>query len=230
MTCRVLKIARQPYYRWLLCPITDADLVEAYRANALFDAASPAMLYARRQSTCTGLVWGYFGGNVTKCDGLQTTIADSTVSLTASATNYITAKKDDGAVYCSTSTTAWNSADYWRLYVVTTSASAATNYTDEREIARMTGLGTGPFDPDRAAVAIGREAGANHHRLRNGHGDPHGARIVQGQQRFAGHRHVTEGHRHLGNDPGVRRRHHEQSRLGPGGARLGDLGIDLGLG
>ncbi len=38
VTCRVLKIARQPYYRWLLCPVTDADLTEAYRANALFDA------------------------------------------------------------------------------------------------------------------------------------------------------------------------------------------------
>ena len=38
VTCRVLKIARQPYYRWLACPVTDADLVEAYRANALFDA------------------------------------------------------------------------------------------------------------------------------------------------------------------------------------------------
>ena len=38
VTCRVLNIARQPYYRWLLCPVTDADLMEAYRANALFDA------------------------------------------------------------------------------------------------------------------------------------------------------------------------------------------------
>ena len=38
VTCRVLKIARQPYYRWLEQPVTDADLVEAYRANALFDA------------------------------------------------------------------------------------------------------------------------------------------------------------------------------------------------
>ncbi|OAN27781.1 integrase [Mycolicibacterium iranicum] len=38
MTCRVLKLARQPYYRWLAEPITDAELVEAYRANALFDA------------------------------------------------------------------------------------------------------------------------------------------------------------------------------------------------
>ncbi len=38
VTCRVLKIARQPYYRWLQAPVTDAELVEAYRANALFDA------------------------------------------------------------------------------------------------------------------------------------------------------------------------------------------------
>jgi len=38
VTCRVLNIARQPYYRWLAQPVTDAELVEAYRANALFDA------------------------------------------------------------------------------------------------------------------------------------------------------------------------------------------------
>ncbi|MBU8830560.1 IS3 family transposase [Mycolicibacterium goodii] len=38
VTCRVLKLARQPFYRWLANPITDAELVEAYRANALFDA------------------------------------------------------------------------------------------------------------------------------------------------------------------------------------------------
>ena len=34
----MLKLARQPYYRWLANPISDAELVEAYRANALFDA------------------------------------------------------------------------------------------------------------------------------------------------------------------------------------------------
>ncbi|AOD20929.1 integrase [Rhodococcus sp. p52] len=38
VTCRVLGIARQPYYRWLADPVTDAELEEAYRANALFDA------------------------------------------------------------------------------------------------------------------------------------------------------------------------------------------------
>ncbi|MDT9594871.1 IS3 family transposase [Nocardioides zeae] len=38
VTCRVLKIARQPYYRWLAAPVTAPELEEAYRANALFDA------------------------------------------------------------------------------------------------------------------------------------------------------------------------------------------------
>lgn len=38
LTCRVLKLARQPYYRWLDKPVGDAVLEEAYRANALFDA------------------------------------------------------------------------------------------------------------------------------------------------------------------------------------------------
>ena len=38
MTCRVLKLSRQPYYRWLKAPVTDAAVVEAYRANALYDA------------------------------------------------------------------------------------------------------------------------------------------------------------------------------------------------
>ncbi|MBK6302167.1 MAG: IS3 family transposase [Actinomycetales bacterium] len=38
VTCRVLKIARAPYYRWLANPVTDADWVAAHRGNALFDA------------------------------------------------------------------------------------------------------------------------------------------------------------------------------------------------
>ncbi|MGV9192751.1 IS3 family transposase [Microbacterium sp. MC2] len=38
VTCRVLKLSRQPYYRWLADPITTSEVVEAYRANALFDA------------------------------------------------------------------------------------------------------------------------------------------------------------------------------------------------
>ena len=38
VTCRVLKLCRQNYYRWLACPVTDAELAEAWLANAIFDA------------------------------------------------------------------------------------------------------------------------------------------------------------------------------------------------
>ncbi|MFI6653821.1 IS3 family transposase [Streptomyces sp. NPDC050529] len=38
VACRVLKLARQPLYRWLDKPVTDAAVEEAYRSNALFDA------------------------------------------------------------------------------------------------------------------------------------------------------------------------------------------------
>jgi len=38
VTCRVLNISRQPYYRWLNQPVTDAEWDQAHLANAVFDA------------------------------------------------------------------------------------------------------------------------------------------------------------------------------------------------
>ena len=38
VSLRVLKLSRQPYYRWRKQQFTESELVEAYRANALFDA------------------------------------------------------------------------------------------------------------------------------------------------------------------------------------------------
>ena len=35
VACRVLKLARQPCYRWLRDPVTRAEFTEAYRADAL---------------------------------------------------------------------------------------------------------------------------------------------------------------------------------------------------
>ena len=67
VTCRVLKIARQPYCRWLACPITDVEWDEAHLANAVFDAhrddpefgyrflADEVRLAGRR--TCDRTVW-----------------------------------------------------------------------------------------------------------------------------------------------------------------------------
>lgn len=68
-------------------------------ANALFDAASPAMLFGRRQSTTSGLVWGYYGGTLPVA-GAPTAVANGTVSLVASRTQQIEAG------FVSTTTTA----------------------------------------------------------------------------------------------------------------------------
>ena len=38
VTCRMLKLVRQDYYRWLAVPVTPSELEEAYLSNALFDA------------------------------------------------------------------------------------------------------------------------------------------------------------------------------------------------
>ena len=118
------------------------------QANALYDAASLATLYGRRASTSSGTNFGYYGGNVTKSDGTQTTIANGSLSLTPSSTNYIVAQKSDGVVSASITTTNWNdTANYWRIYSVVVGSATVTSYTDERELGRMTGLGTGLVAP-----------------------------------------------------------------------------------
>jgi putative transposase len=38
VTCRVLRLVRQDYYRWLAVPVTSSELDEAYLSDALFDA------------------------------------------------------------------------------------------------------------------------------------------------------------------------------------------------
>jgi len=38
VSCRVLKLSRQPYYRWLRSPVSDREIMQAYRANAIYDA------------------------------------------------------------------------------------------------------------------------------------------------------------------------------------------------
>jgi putative transposase len=38
VTWRVLKVCRQQYYRWIDCPVTDAELDQAWLTKAVFDA------------------------------------------------------------------------------------------------------------------------------------------------------------------------------------------------
>jgi len=73
VTCRVLNLARAPYYRWLANPVTDADWVAAHRANALFDAHRDDPEFGYRlladeardagQDMCDRTAWAICSGN-----------------------------------------------------------------------------------------------------------------------------------------------------------------------
>jgi len=131
-----------------LDPVTAVSYSKEVLVNALLDAASPATLYGRRASTTSGLTWGYYGGNVTKSDGTLAQIANGTLTLTASATNYAVAQKSDGVVSVASTTTNWNdNANYWRLYQVVAGTATVSSYTDDREIGAMTGLRSGYVAP-----------------------------------------------------------------------------------
>ena len=67
VTCRVLQLARQPYYRWLAGPVGGRELDQAYLASAVFDAHTddPEFGYrlladevrAAGQTGCDRTVW-----------------------------------------------------------------------------------------------------------------------------------------------------------------------------
>ncbi|NDZ12034.1 hypothetical protein C7T35_15490 [Variovorax sp. WS11] len=106
--------------------------------NENFDAVSPAGMYGKRAPATSGLTWGYYGGR-----GFGNSIADGTVALTSSTTNYVVANRSTGAVSVSTSLTNWNDAtNYWRLYLIATGASTITSATDYREFVGVTSITT----------------------------------------------------------------------------------------
>jgi hypothetical protein len=96
-------------------------------ANAMFDAASTAMLFGRRASACSALTWGYYGGRML-VDGVLTAVANGTVALTASTTNYVEATR---AGVVSKNTTAFTAGSI-PLYTIVTGTATVTSYTDER--------------------------------------------------------------------------------------------------
>lgn len=107
--------------------IATAQAQKEVTANALADAGSPATLFGRRASVCTGLTWGFYGG-VMLVDGALTAISNGTVTLTASNTNYVEASRA-GVV---TANTTGFSAGAIPLYQIVVGAAAVTSYTDYR--------------------------------------------------------------------------------------------------
>ena len=115
--------------------------ITTLRVNALFDAMSMAATYGYRQSTSGLLAWGYYGGNVTLTDGSLLAVANSIINIPANGTNYLVASKATGVVSVSQSITNWNDlANYWRLYLITSSNVSVTGYTDYREFGKFAGV------------------------------------------------------------------------------------------
>ncbi len=98
------------------------------KANALLDACTPVAIYGYKYATTSGLTLGYHGGKI-QVNGVVTTIADGTIVLTSSVTNYVEANPATGAV--SKNTTAYTPG-YWRIGRAVTGTASITTWYDDR--------------------------------------------------------------------------------------------------
>jgi hypothetical protein len=132
------------------------------RVTENFRSVSPAGLYGINPATTTGLTLGYLGGEF---NGV--TVANGTVVLTASTTNYVVAHRTTGAVTAATTTTNWlNSSTYLQLYqfVASTSTFTIATTSDKRQAFGSAGSGSSVAGADKqiqynASGAFGAEAG-----------------------------------------------------------------------
>lgn len=100
------------------------------KANGLFDALVPVAIYAMEYANTSGLVLGYHGGKIS-INGVVTAIADGTVNLTSSTTNYVEANPATGAV---TRSTSGYTPGYWRIGRAVTGAASITTWYDDRYV------------------------------------------------------------------------------------------------
>jgi hypothetical protein len=130
------------------------------RVNENFVSVSPSALYSLNPATTTGLTWGYLGGNF---NGVS--VANGTVALTASNTNYVVAHRTTGVVTAATTTTNWlNTAVYLQLYQIVAGVSTVTSSDDKRQAfgaasASSTVSGADKQIQYNASGAFGAEAG-----------------------------------------------------------------------
>lgn len=117
--------------------ISQSGASQDVKANGLFDAVSPGAVYGLNVATTAGLTLGLHGGKILLA-GVITTIAAQTLALTASATNYVEAHPDTGAV--SKNVTAFTPG-YLPVSVVTTNTTGivpSTGFVDSRTMSLAT--------------------------------------------------------------------------------------------
>lgn len=106
-------------------------------ANNLFNAVSPASIYGLDEFTSSGITLGLFGGKIS-INGVITTVAASSLTLTISTTNYIQADPATGTAYVNTS----YSPGFWPIGRAVTDTAGMTNWYDDRYTSGMAPQGT----------------------------------------------------------------------------------------
>jgi hypothetical protein len=103
------------------------------------ETLSWAAMFGKRHPVTTGLTWGYYGTDGWPVNGVPTTIANGTVTLT-NTINYVEVNAA-GTVSVATS----RSADKAPLYKVTAAAGVVTAVVDERDAVKLARLAYGRF-------------------------------------------------------------------------------------
>lgn len=116
-------------------------------------ASLPVPPFGHKPSTTAGLTWGYYGGQMW-VNGVLTTIADGTLALTASATNYV---EHDAAGAVTKNSTAF-SADKEPIAEIVTGVASITTITDRR-------AGRDPVLGGGDGHALRKETGAGNQRI-----------------------------------------------------------------
>lgn len=136
--------------------ISASQSAKEVTANSLILAGSPSLLFGIDTRTTAGLNFGYLGGKYRKADGTVITKADATLTLTASATNYIL--ETNGVVSVVTSAPAgWPgplAGGATALYDVITSSVTATSYMDYRTTGTGASGGGSLTDGDYGDVTV----------------------------------------------------------------------------
>jgi hypothetical protein len=118
----------------LLDTIQQSQAQKEVTANAMFDALSQGAMFGRRSNTTAGLTWGYYGG-ILPVSNVPTAIANGTIALTASTTNYLTSTLAGVVTKYTSSPTGWPgplASGEIPLYEIVTGSASVTSYTDYR--------------------------------------------------------------------------------------------------
>lgn len=134
--------------------ITESQANPEIPINRNFETLEHQGVYGQRQSAHSGLTWGYYGG---RWGGFS--VSDGTLSLTNAASNYVVVENATGTISVSTASTNWDdTADYSRVYLITTAGSVVTAVQDHR--AGPSGVHYGGSTGGGAVSSVNGQTGA----------------------------------------------------------------------